>query len=497
MLLRHHQVNQEFVSMWVARPDGQVLVATAARDGNVKPWPGPRAGVAWMESFQPAVDEGALYVSPVFKGAAPAYNPMIVISAPVLGDENAPKGFLQAQLNVGALIGGIVDASSSAGIHTVNVNAANRIMLASPGLSLLQFQNLAGHPLNEPAGSSGGVGFAGIIEVTGESGSYVAVQQPADNGWRVFAIASRAGVLGLVMKNFGLALVLVPVVLLLARGLAGLYGSAVAKPLKQLDESLDIFDVSRTVSVVPPAPEDASEEVIDVYDAVRGLMRKSRDAYGNMLRAVNEGAELRRELQNVVSDRDNGVGAEVSPEEMTISDLPEPDAATIDPEATYVGRLDWVTEMAGQELFEEFLTQAWALGVTDGRPVSLLLFGVNTGDQVTMKSVGKMISDSAGRVLDMVARTEAEQFSLLLPDTDLDGARAVAKRTLKRVQSEMQPDSSQQALTINIGTVSIVPDADSDPRAFTRLAARVLKAAQKKGNGKIAYISSEGKVGWD
>jgi diguanylate cyclase (GGDEF)-like protein len=299
------------------------------------------------------------------------------------------------------------------------------------------------------------------------------------------------------MKNFGLALVLVPVVLLLARGLASLYGSAVAKPLKQLDESLDIFDVARTVSVVPPPPEDASEEVIDVYDAVRGLMRKSRDAYGNMLRAVNEGAELRRELKNVVSDRDNGVGAEIGAEEMTISDLPEPDAATIDPEATYVGRLDWVTEMAGQELFEEFLTQAWALGVTDGRPVSLLLFGVNTGDQVTMKSVGKMISDSANRVLDMVARTEAEQFSLLLPDTDLDGARAVAKRTLKRVQSETQTDSSQQALTINVGVVSIVPDADSDPCAFTHLAARVLRATQNKGNGKIAYISSEGKVGWD
>ena len=497
MLLRHHRVNQEFVSMWVARPDGHVLVATAASDGNVKPWPGPRAGVAWMESFQPAVDEGALYVSPVFKGAAPAYNPMIVISAPVLGDENAPKGFLQAQLNVGALVGGIVDASSSAGIHTVIVSAANRVVLASPGLSFLHFQNLAGHPLSAAAGSSGGVGFAGIIEVTGKSGSYVAVEQPADNGWRVFAITSRAGVLGLVMKNFGLALVLVPIVLLLARGLAGLYGSAVAKPLKQLDESLEIFDVARTVSVVPPPPEDASVEVVDVYDAVRGLMRKSRDAYGNMLRAVNEGAELRRELEDVVSDRDNGVGAEIGAEEMTISDLPEPDAPTIDPEATYVGRLDWVTEMAGQELFEEFLTQAWALGVTDGRPVSLLLFGVNTGDHVTMKSVGKMISDSAARVLDMVARTEAEQFSLLLPDTDLDGARAVAKRTLKRVQSEIAADATVQALTINIGAVSIVPDADSDPRAFTHLAARVLRAAQKKGNGKIAYISSEGKVGWD
>ena len=449
-----------------------------------------------MESFQPAVDEGALYVSPVFKGAAPAYNPMIVISAPVLGDENAPKGFLQAQLNVGALVGGIVDASSSAGIHTVIVSAANRVVLASPGLSFLQFQNLAGHPLSAAAGSSGGVGFAGIIEVTGNSGSYVAVEQPADNGWRVFAITSRAGVLGLVMKNFVLALVLVPVILLLARGLAGLYGSAVAKPLRQLDESLEIFDVARTVSVVPPAPEDASEEVIDVYAAVRGLMRKSRDAYGNMLRAVNEGAELRQELENVVSDRDNGVGAEISAEEMTIADLPEPDPATIDPEATYVGRLDWVTEMAGQELFEEFLTQAWALGVTDGRPVSLLLFGVNTGDQVTMKSIGKMISASASRVLDMVARTEAEQFSLLLPDTGLDGARAVARRALKRVQSEIAADATAQALTINIGAVSIVPDADSDPRAFTHLAARVLRAAQNKGNGKIAYVSSKGKVGW-
>jgi diguanylate cyclase (GGDEF)-like protein len=153
--------------------------------------------------------------------------------------------------------------------------------------------------------------------------------------------------------------------------------------------------------------------------------------------------------------------------------------------------------MAGQELFEEFLTQAWALGVTDGRPVSLLLIGVNTGDQITMKSIGKMISASASRVLDMVARTEAEQFSLLLPDTGLNGARAVARRTLKRVQSEIAADATAQALTINIGAVSIVPDADSDPRAFTHLAARVLRAAQNKGNGKIAYVSSKGKVGWD
>ena len=501
MLLRHHQVNQEFVSMWVARPDGQVLVATAASNGNAKPWPGPRAGVAWMESFQPAVDEGALYVSPVFKGTAPAYDPMIVISAPVLGNENAPKGFLQAQLNVGALVGGIVDAPSSAGIHTVIVNAANRVVLASPGLSFLPFQSLAGHPLSEPAGSSGGVGFTGIIEVTGESGSYVAVEQPAGNGWRVFAIASRSGVIGLVLMHLGLALLWVPVVLLLARGLASLYGGAVAKPLKQLDESLDIFDVGRTVSLVPPAPDGASVEILKVYDAVRGLMRKSRNAYGNMLRAVNEGAELRQELENVVSDRENGVdaeiGAEISAEEMTISDLPQSDVVTVDPEATYVGRLDWVTALAGQELFEEFLTQAWALGVTDGRPVSLLLFGITNGDEVTMKSVAKSLSDSAGRVLDMVARTEAERFSLLLPDTDLDGARAVAKRALKRVQSEMQPDSSQQVLTINVGVVSIVPDTDSDPRAFTRLAARVLKAAQNKGNGKIAYISSKGRVGWD
>ncbi len=140
MLLRHHQLNQELVSMWVARPDGQVIVATAASDGNVKPWPGPQAGVALMESFQPAVEQAALYVSPVFKGAAPAFNPMIMISAPVMGDADEPRGFLQAQLNISALVGGIVEASSSAGIHTVIVDAANRVLLASSGLTFLPFR---------------------------------------------------------------------------------------------------------------------------------------------------------------------------------------------------------------------------------------------------------------------------------------------------------------------------------------------------------------------
>ena len=59
-LLRHHQVNQEFVSMWVARPNGKV-----------EPCCGPQARVALMESFQPAVEQGAPYVSPIRKGAAP------------------------------------------------------------------------------------------------------------------------------------------------------------------------------------------------------------------------------------------------------------------------------------------------------------------------------------------------------------------------------------------------------------------------------------------
>lgn len=487
-LLRHHQVNQEFVSMWVARPDGQVIVATAATDGKVEPWRGPQGGVALMESFQHAVEQGTLYVSPIRKGLAPTFMPMIVISVPVFGDADAPRGFLQALLNLRDLVGGIVDASSSSGIHAVIVNAANQVVLASSGLDHRQFESLDDHPIGAATGNSGGFGFSGTIEVTGESGSYVVVERPLDNGWRVFVMASRAGVLGLVMMHFGFALVWVPVVVLLARGLAGLYGGAIAEPLKQLDESLDVFDVGRTISVIPPAPQHTSEEVRQVYARVGELMRKSRDAYRNMLRAVTEGTELRQELQHVVGGRENGV------EEGSMSDLPLSDGSTPNARATYFGRVDPVTELAGQELFEEFFHNAWTLGVTDGRPVSLLLIRIANCDEVTLKSVAKSLSGSVSRMLDLVARTGADQFSMLLPDTELKGARAVAERTLKLVQSATPAVANRQALATNLAVVSIVPTADGNPRSFIDLAGRVLQAARKKGNGKIAYISSEGKI---
>ena len=49
-------------------------------------------------------------------------------------------------------------------------------------------------------------------------------------------------------------------------------------------------------------------------------------------------------------------------------------------------------------------------------------------------------------------------------------------------------------LAMNLGIVSIVPSADGNPTSFIALAGRALQAAQKKGNSKIAYISSEGKI---
>ncbi|MFQ5634764.1 MAG: cache domain-containing protein, partial [Gammaproteobacteria bacterium] len=301
-LLRHHEANAEIVSMWIARPDGHVAVATAARNDSAERWGGPIAGVGVMDYFQAALEHGGEYVSTVRKGVAAGFKPMVFISAPVGPAGEAPWGYLQAQLDLSRVFGHFVMQDARAGSEILMIDAQNRVMLSSPRLKFRQFEDISGHPLfaamNRDVGKTS-FNFSGAIRSSGEDGRYVAAVRELPRGWRVMAVASQDSAQTLVVMPLLLGGVWVLLTVLLARGFASLFSEAVAQPLKKLDESLDVFDAERTISIIPQAPSDAPSEVQDVYKKVRDSMRKSRDAYRNMMRALSEGAELKRQLQEV------------------------------------------------------------------------------------------------------------------------------------------------------------------------------------------------------
>ncbi|NND35546.1 MAG: diguanylate cyclase [Gammaproteobacteria bacterium] len=490
-LLRYHETNTEFVSIWVAMPDGRVPVATAARNGSAERWGGPIAGVSVMDYFQDAVAQGGEYVSTVRKGVAAGFDPMVFISAPIENGGGQPWGYLQAQLDLRRVFGHFVMQDAKAGSELLITDAQNRVMVSSPRLQLHSFEHISAHPLmvsmqRDPGRSS--FGFSGAVEVGRDEGPYVAVFRELPKGWKVIAVASLGPVTNMISLSMLVSALWVLLTILLARGFAGLFGEAVARPLKKLDESLDVFDSERTISIIPQAPSDAPAEVQDVYERVRNSMRQSRDAYRNMMKALNEGEELKRQLREASGGSVAGDSARISVVEGPVE---EPD---IDMTSTFRGRLDAVTELPGCELFREFFDEAWGLGVVAETSLSLILIAVGSKNDDTLKAVADALSNKGGRTLDLVARIGVHEFAVVLPDTDLHGALAVAERTQLAVRNVLAKISSDRIPETNFAVVSIVPNSDGNAKSFVDVGRRVLKASNKKGDGFIAYADENGKI---
>jgi len=516
-LLRHHVSNQEFASLWVTRRSGDIVAASAVRNGLAEPWAGPAAGVAMMDSFKRAVIEGGLYISPARKGAAADEAPMIFVSAPVSLDGDPQWGFVQGLLNLRNVTDGFVNQGSVDSVSAVITDQRNRVILASPGLALTPYGDLSTHPLMASAAAvpPGKVySFSGIVNNDGKAAHYVAVNKKLANGWQVFATATQAKAGTTVLIYMALGLIWALLALMLARGIAPLYGEVVSHPLQKLEESLEVFDAARTVTIMPPAPNDAPQEIRQAYARVRESMQKSRDAYRNMLKVVNEGNDLRNKLRSVSGSVSQKIRA-VTPESANrLGDVSGKDiTSAVDHDQTVVAeqtgsqnleidqdqsksesqsgafvveRQDSVTGLPGLDVFRGFFGEAWTLGAADSRPISTIIVRVDETNHANLRIVADKLKVTTARTLDLVARIAEWDFGLVLPDTDLEGALSVANRLHEALQD--------QEVVFTFGVASIVPNDTGNAQSFLDVCQRAVTAARKKGDGQVAFVSEQGKL---
>lgn len=497
-LLRYHNRRPEYVSIWIASPNGDIAAATARLEGAEQPgaiaWSGPIAGVAQTDYFQEAIAQDGAYASSVRKGVSAGNHPTMFVSAPLGKPGAAPWGYLQAQLDVDKLIGERFRAGTLPDTFALLINAEGQVIMRSNSMMFLPFENISAHPLMSALqDQSGGVTqgraypFTGMVEQTGEAGSYLAAAQSIDHGWRVISIVPTSGVMGVVLIPLALSLVWAFIVFFLARGLARLYSGSVSDPLRQLDESLSLFDSEPTMRVIPLAPDQAPAEIQEVYHRVRESMRRSLDSYRNMLKALRDGEELRHKLRKLGGNY-NRDDADL----IVVEEEKNPTGVKAGA-ASFNGRLDSVTELPGRELFIEYFREAWALGTAEGRPLTLLLVRVDTADDEQLKVAALALARTAGRGIDLVARTDATHFSIVLPDTDCNGGLAVGDRALASLQEDLKK-AGGGVPCMNIAIASILPKANGNVDAFIKATERVMAAAQKKGDGRTAYVDSKGKI---
>ncbi len=145
--------------------------------------------------------------------------------------------------------------------------------------------------------------------------------------------------------------------------------------------------------------------------------------------------------------------------------------------------------------FDQLVTREVSRAVRGGHPLSVLAidvdhfkrindeFGHLTGDEV-LREMGALLRDTA-RLGDVVARIGGEEFEILAPDTNAEGAQILADRLMQAFHS--RPFSSvggRRTITISIGVGSDVARNDQIAGTLMARADEALYVAKRNGRDR-------------
>lgn len=130
------------------------------------------------------------------------------------------------------------------------------------------------------------------------------------------------------------------------------------------------------------------------------------------------------------------------------------------------------------------------------RPLSLLMLdlddfkkvndshGHQAGDEV-LRRVGSILS-SQSRIHDLPGRYGGEEFSVLLPETPIQGAGIIAERLRVAVANQVvEHESARIRITVSIGVATLRPGEDTTFPDLVARADQALYEAKRRGKNRV------------
>ena len=168
-------------------------------------------------------------------------------------------------------------------------------------------------------------------------------------------------------------------------------------------------------------------------------------------------------------------------------------------DAERLARIDLLTELPNRRAFEGAARDTWKLSQRHRRPLSVIVldidhfkrindqFGHDAGDSVLV-AVARMLEKSC-RGGDMVSRWGGEEFILLLPETELVQASALAERIRQTVEAtSVDVNGEHIRLTASLGVAQYCAHTSLDE--LIRDADQWLYAAKRQGRNQVSYAST-------
>ncbi|MCG3126147.1 MAG: hypothetical protein CHACPFDD_00977 [Phycisphaerae bacterium] len=167
-------------------------------------------------------------------------------------------------------------------------------------------------------------------------------------------------------------------------------------------------------------------------------------------------------------------------------------------------RVDELSGIANVRAFREALAGEISRATRFSQPLSLLMLDLDglkaVNDRLGHPAGDVVIRDVAGRIssalrqFDVCARVGGDEFAVLLPSTDLAGARRAALRIQERIASEPAPiDGHRIELAASIGAVQ--RERGWDGEKLVRAADEAMYRAKRAGGARICFRPPAGAVG--
>jgi diguanylate cyclase (GGDEF)-like protein len=171
-------------------------------------------------------------------------------------------------------------------------------------------------------------------------------------------------------------------------------------------------------------------------------------------------------------------------------------------ELQQISTVDELTGTYNRRFFNLRFEEVWADHVRQNHTLSALMidvdhfkdyndfFGHLQGD-MCLKRVAGEITGVIRRPRDFVARFGGEEFIMLLPTTEIKGAKEIAERIHERIKQLAIPHKVKGSLnrvTVSIGGATIQPTSEYDSEKFLQRIDRALYQAKHQGRNTSVFL---------
>lgn len=183
--------------------------------------------------------------------------------------------------------------------------------------------------------------------------------------------------------------------------------------------------------------------------------------------------------------------------EVTLRELQEKNL-----ELEELNTLDALTGLRNRRHFDKKIIMEFRRSRREQTPLAVVMLDIDhfkpindkyghlAGDEA-IKYVAASIKGALRRPSDIACRYGGEEFALILPNTDAEGANLVSETIRESIAKHaIKTSSGDVKLTISAGIFSHIADASLDPNQYTDWADKALYMAKQQGRNRVCFANS-------